>query len=235
MRLPTFPSNDRKRWDYYNEFYCFHGGSENYSAKWAQFETGELICISKNFDPHERGWRDKLNVGVFHTNDKDMPNLTLKGEKVPKAWLDNSGSQVVLCDRDTGMVVALRSQNAHTSAWKDTWKRHLPSRFLNRACFAYFAGEGREPQGSTVIVWKPVELTPDQKAYLREFKLKCEMWKELNNPKHIYPNTPLSAKKVLTENLRLDTTEPSDILRVARFGYERWTERLETHDLMLQP
>ncbi len=180
-----------RRWDTYREFHMGVGqnsirqSDRHNLSSFVQFETGEVVCNLTSPNPGFRGEYPLLNLAVYSTSDEKCPKLFLRnGTPVAKAWLEPRGQQILLLDRCTTRAVALRPPSE-----KDATD-HLPERFVTKINYtgraparlpkfsAYFAGEGRDPQGPVIAVVPPlnISLTPDEFAHIKEITQACKAW-----------------------------------------------------------
>jgi hypothetical protein len=111
------------------------------------FDTQEVICTTGYLRPDLRGHYPLLDVSVYLTTDSACPKLfTPDGEAIPKAWLNQDGSQTVLVDHHTKRVVRL-------CRYEDKGRETMPMRFRKPyVASAYFPGNEQPPVAAPMVV-----------------------------------------------------------------------------------
>ena len=177
MKLPTF-NHAEMEWDDWRAFHVEHG-----YHKFVQFDTGELVVCSRNWDPDARMVYGDLHLQIAATADKDCPRLYIPGarEPVPRSHLTYGGQQVLLLDLDHRRAVSL--EGWLTGENKPSWAA-IPERFTGKSSpgrniTAYYAGPGAVPIGSPIVRQYPFPLTTAQREHLQEIKNACNVWLQM--------------------------------------------------------
>jgi hypothetical protein len=92
------------------------------------------------------------------------------GEPVRRAWLTHKGMQILLIDDSTGVAVRIDGLL--------TMDRRVPFHPRSSAT-AYFTGEGQEPLGMPIRVYKPCKTLPEERAHANGVIAACKAWAKL--------------------------------------------------------
>lgn len=186
MKLPDF-NRSTALWDRYRRFY-------NDPRPWfIRFESGEAIITKANFTPFERRMLSDTDLQIVSTRDEDCPRLQvvdehtlaelasighdMRGKTIPKAWLQNCGSQTLLVDKTTKRVVRLgTNQDAMHDAWKHvpTWVR--PGNGWASNAVAFLPGNDRDAIACKLSLTVPIKVASAVRRALSELRAGCSAW-----------------------------------------------------------
>jgi hypothetical protein len=141
------------------------------------FESGEAIVTTTAKDVSTRRMWSTHNVSIVATTDDGCPALYVPGEDkpIPKAWLDDSGIQVLLVDWCTSRVVRLTHAVRHSKSTNEGWRAQVPVALRARAT-AYCPGEGMPVLGDPVAVSPPRVLLKHEKHVIETNIAASKAW-----------------------------------------------------------
>lgn len=175
MKQIDFNANrEHVRWDQWQAFHIgvsARGIRPTTSESWHMrgvnfivFDTGEAVCAPSITRPWARGYFPDLDVDLILSRDRHDQFYTPEGRLVPRSWLLEGGSQLLVIDRETKRVVHCNPGEMPAT---------IPDRFRKRKTWprvgAYFPGPGLPPIGCA-----PLSLAPPIKECPKEQREKYE-------------------------------------------------------------
>lgn len=196
----------RQHWD---RFKHFHMPSNYGYHPFVRFATGELAVDNMRWRPAMRKFYPEYNVTLASSRDKIPDLYTVDGERVPKAWLNHSGSNTLLIDHDTKRVVRINYRGM-----RDV---NVPE-YMRTMAGGFLAAKAVPVSGVELWARPPTSLTdtPERKEWREALHAMCRAWaaleeKELNRwdyarpicllPKY-YEDEPAKAFATMVESNR---------------------------------
>jgi hypothetical protein len=196
MQLPAY-DHKLAKWDTYRRFH-------NVLAQGlVVFENGEAIITHAAHDPGARRNIMNSDLQIVSSGDDDCPRLKLVPDEslsealtaagytpakvyespIPKVWLQDGGSQLLLVDKTTGRTIQM--SNTHEkrhAAWDSSphWLSVQGNRYYDKAK-VYFPGSGKGAIGNKARVTVPVLPDKETRDALTTLIEGCRAWCNMLN------------------------------------------------------
>ena len=183
MKIPDLP-REKMGWDSWRRFYWNVGKlgvelpSQYSRAAIVVFDTDEVVLTPFATDLGQRGSYEHMNLSIRGTKDEKCPPLYYNEQKVPKAWLNDRGQQILLIDHDYKIAVAV--SRIGLVKMTPALDSRIPINLRGRA-HAYYPGQGAPPVGGSAIkLARPVKiLTAEQQAHIEELVIAAKTYTQL--------------------------------------------------------
>lgn len=223
--MHQFYKEEDRRWDVWKAFHVH----ANYA--FTQFDTGEIICTSGNWNKDQRHKYSALNVSIYDQTDLGMPALfTPSGEPVKTAWFGDV-QRTFLIDHQWNRVIEIKNILYRDKDQPDWVKRNVPKRFWGK-CSVYWPSTAQEPFGPPTYFTRPRKLTPEERDHISGIRAAIKAQESLGNAEAIPTPTygPGFKEPVLGEKLLQMHWSDLDTLmkgRIKTNGIVMPTERIE--------